>query len=159
MGEDTMSSGWVLKLVLAVFWLGVLVGCQEAEEFELEGLEMPPIEEELTELPLGDYHIPIPLVEEVTSGGIKRRHRMQLDFLLHVLVKSSERSEVEKAWERHEGTIRDQVIRVCRKATLQELQEPDLATLKARLMQALAGPTGQKDLRHLLITEVVSQPL
>lgn len=154
-----MLSGWVIKLVLALVWLVLLVGCGEPEEIELEGLEMPPVEEELTEMPLGEYNIPIPLVEEVSGGKIKRRHRVQLDFLLFVLVKPSEKARVERAWERHEGTIRDQVIRVCRKATLEELQEPDLATLKARLLLALAGPTDQKDLRHVLITEIVSQPL
>lgn len=154
-----MLSGWVIKLVLALVWLVLLVGCGEPEEIELEGLEMPAVEEELTEMPLGEYNIPIPLVEEVSGGKIKRRHRVQLDFLLFVLVKSSEKARVERAWQRHEGTIRDQVIRVCRKATLEELQEPDLATLKARLLLALAGPTDQKDLRHVLITEIVSQPL
>jgi hypothetical protein len=40
-----------------------------------------------------------------------------------------------------------------------ELHEPELSTLKARLMDVLAAQIGAKDVRQLLITEVVSQKL
>ena len=63
------------------------------------------------------------------------------------------------AWERHEGQIRDQVISVCRSATLDELQEPEFATLKARLTDVLAAKLGERPLRQLVFGAVVSQPL
>ncbi len=51
------------------------------------------------------------------------------------------------------------MINVCRSATLDELQEPEFATLKARLTEVLAAKLGDKPLRQLVINEVVSQPL
>ena len=55
--------------------------------------------------------------------------------------------------------IRDHVIRVFRNASVDELQEPELDTLKARLMDALAAQIGEQEVRQLLITEVVSLKL
>jgi flagellar basal body-associated protein FliL len=84
---------------------------------------------------------------------------MQLDFKLFALVSPHEESELEDSWARHEGQIRDQVINVCRSATLDELQEPQFSTLKSRLTEVLAAKLGEKPLRQLVINEVVSQPL
>jgi flagellar basal body-associated protein FliL len=75
------------------------------------------------------------------------------------LVSPKEKSQIEDAWERHEGQIRDQVINVCRSATLDELQEPEFATIKARLTDVLAAKLGEKPLRQLVFNGVVSQPL
>jgi flagellar basal body-associated protein FliL len=78
---------------------------------------------------------------------------------LYALVRPENKSHIADDWARHEGKIRDHVIRVCRNASVDELQEPELSTLKARLMDALAAQMGENDLRQLLITEVVSQKL
>ena len=50
-------------------------------------------------------------------------------------------------------------MNVCRSASLDELQEPELATLKARLTDVLTAQLGEKPLRQLVINEVVSQEL
>jgi hypothetical protein len=119
---------------------------------------MPP-EEELKEFPLGEYKIPIPLVDDRGQNKLTRRNRFQFDFALYALVSPKEKSQIQDAWERHEGQIRDQVMNVCRSASLDELQEPELATLKARLADVLAAKLGEKPLRQLVINQVVSQPL
>jgi hypothetical protein len=51
------------------------------------------------------------------------------------------------------------VISICRSASVDDLQEPELATLKARLTDVLATQLGEKRLRQLLITDVVSRQL
>ena len=83
----------------------------------------------------------------------------QFDFTLYALVSPKEKSQIEEAWGRHEGQIRDEVMNVCRSASIDELQEPELATLKAKLTDALATQMGDKPLRQLVINEVVSQEL
>ncbi|MEX2307640.1 MAG: flagellar basal body-associated FliL family protein [Pirellulales bacterium] len=134
-------------------------GCGSRSAFEFDALDMAPSQEELTEFSLGEYKIPIPIGEDRGRNKLAYRHRVQFDFELHALVSPTEMSHVADAWGRHEGKIRDQVIRVCRNATVDELQEPELATLKARLMDALASQIGEKEVQQLLISDVVSQEL
>lgn len=138
-----------------------LAGCGSHSTFEFDALDLAPPQEELTEFMLGKYSIPIPIpiVESEGAAEHERCNRFQLDFELFALVRPENRSDIADDWTRHEGKIRDDVIRVCRNASPDELQEPELSTLKARLMDALAAQIGEKDLRQLLITEVVSQKL
>ena len=148
-----------VALLIAVAVLGVAGGCQKKATFQIDGIDVLPPEEELKEFPLGQYKIPIPIVEDRSQNKLTRRNRFQFDFSLFALVSPKEESQIEDAWERHEGQIRDQVMSVCRSATLEELREPELATLKARLTDVLATKLGEKQLRQLVINEVVSQQL
>jgi flagellar basal body-associated protein FliL len=136
-----------------------LGGCKSKQTFRLDGIDVLPPVEELKEVPLGEYQIPIPIVDDRTQSKLTRHNRLQLDFKLFALVSPKEKSELEDSWAKHEGQIRDQVINVCRGATLEELQEPEFATLKARLTEVLAAKLGDKPVRQLVINEVVSQPL
>ena len=145
---------------LRLFALGVCatLGCAAKSKFEFDKMDLIPAEEGLTEFPLGESKIPIPLAEQFRRSA-SHSNRLQFDFKLYALVSPKEQSQFEDAWSRHEGVIRDRVIGICREATAEELQEPELATLKARLTDALASQLGEKRLRQLLITDVVSQEL
>lgn len=155
-----LGKRWSIVRWCAAVILGCgLAGCASKSTFEFDRLDLQPAEEELTEFTLGEYKIPIPLVEDRGQNKLTRRNRFQFDFELYALVSPKEQSQIEDAWGRHEGTIRDQVINICRSASLDELQEPELATLKARLTDVLAAQLGEKQLRQLLITQVVSQEL
>jgi hypothetical protein len=140
--------------------LGCLAsGCGTHSSYEFDALDLAPPQEELSEFPLGEYRIPIPVAEDRGQNQPEHRNRFQIDFQLYALVTPEKRSQVADAWGRHEGKIRDHVIRVCRNASVDELHEPELSTLKARLIDALAAQMGENDVRQLLITEVVSQEL
>jgi len=149
--------------VALLFAIGVVdcavCGCKSKAPFQLDGIDVLPPVEELKEFSLGQYQIPIPIVEDRNQSNQKRYNRFQFDFTLYALVSPQEKAQIEDAWERHEGQIRDQVIRVCRSATLDELQEPEFATIKARLTDVLAAKLGEKPLRQLVFNAVVSQPL
>jgi hypothetical protein len=149
--------------VMLLFAMGVLScavgGCKSKAPFQLDGIDVLPPVEELKEFSLGQYQIPIPIVEDRNQSKLTRHNRFQFDFTLYALVSPKEKVLIEDAWERHEGQIRDQVIRVCRSATLDELQEPEFATIKARLTDVLAAKLGEKPLRQLVFNGVVSQPL
>jgi len=123
------------------------------------GIDVLPPVEELKEFSLGQYQIPISVVDDRNQAKLTRHNRFQFDFTLYALVSPKEKSQIEDAWGRYEGQIRDQVINVCRSATLDELQEPEFATLKARLTDVLAAKLGEKPLRQLVFNAVVSQPL
>jgi hypothetical protein len=146
-------------LAACAVFVGTAGGCGSHATFEFDALDLAPPQEELSEFLLGQYSIPIPVVVDRGPNERTRQNRYQLDFELYALVRPENKSNIADDWARHEGIIRDRVIRVCRNATVEELQEPELSTLKARLMDALAAQVGEKDVRQLLITEVVSQAL
>jgi hypothetical protein len=137
----------------------LLGGCSSRPMFELDELDLVPAQEELTECSLGEYRIPIPVVEYQGDIQPAHRHGFQLEFELFALVLPHEKSQITDAWERHEGKIRDRVIRICRNSSLDELQEPELGTLKARLLDALAPHLGENEVRQLLVTEIVSHKI
>jgi Flagellar basal body-associated protein FliL len=145
---------WVL-----VIWCCAAFGCSSKPAFKFDRMDQLPAEEQLAEFSLGEYKIPIPVTEGRGQDKAIRRNRLQFDFELYALVSPHERPQFEDAWGRHEGAIRDQVISICRNATVDELLEPELATLKARLTDVLALELGEKRLRQLLITDVESQEL
>jgi hypothetical protein len=149
--------------VLLLFATGVFCcaagGCSSKATFQLDGVDVLPPVEELKEFSLGEYRIPISVVDDRNQAKLTRHNRFQFNFSLYALVSPKEKSQIEDAWGRYEGQIRDQIISICRSATLDELQEPELATLKARLTDVLAAKLGEKPLRQLVFNAVVSQPL
>jgi flagellar basal body-associated protein FliL len=149
----------ISRALAVVVIIGLAGGCGSHPTFEFDALDLAPPQEELSEFLLGQYSIPIPVIVGGGANERARQNRYQLDFELYALVRPEHKSNIADEWARHEGKIRDHVIRVCRNASVEELQEPELSTLKARLMDALAAQVGEKDLRQLLITEVVSQAL
>lgn len=151
---------WRVALIVVMGVLGCAAsGCKSKAPFQLDGIDVLPPVEELKEFSLGQYQIPISIVDDRNQAKLTRHNTFQFDFALYALVSPNEKSQIEDAWERHEGQIRDQVISVCRNATLDELQEPEFATLKARLTDVLAAKLGEKPLRQLVLNSVVSQPL
>jgi flagellar basal body-associated protein FliL len=154
------GSGRQKAVVLARFTALLIVtfGCGSAPTFEFDEMDLVAAEEKFTEFPLGQFKVPIPAPENRLERRVATLNRVQVDFQLFALVEPIHKSHIEESWKRHEGMIRDRVIRVCRSATLEELHEPELETLKARLMDAI-GPQLGDELQQLLITEVVSQEI
>ena len=160
-GEMPMlGRNWRVALLCVAGVFGCAAGgCKSKAPFQLDGIDVLPPVEELKEFSLGEYQIPISIVDDRNQAKLSRHNRFQFDFTLYALVSPKEKSQIEDAWERHEGQIRDQVINVCSSATLDELQEPEFATIKARLTDVLAAKLGEKPLRQLVFNAVVSQPL
>jgi hypothetical protein len=153
-------TGALVRWLLAVGCIVTVIGgCNAAPKFEFDEFDLVPAQEELAEFSLGEYRIPIPVTTYHADRRPTQRNGFQLEFELFALVSPDEKSQITEAWDRHQGKIRDRVIRICRNSSLDELQEPELATLKGRLMDALAPQLGENEVRQLLITEIVSQQL
>lgn len=146
-------------ILISLLPLVAASGCESKSKFEFDRMDQLLVEEELNEFPLGEYKIPVPLADQPGESRFGGSNRLQFDFELFALVSPKEQSQFEDAWNRHEGVIRDRVIDICRRATTEELMEPELSTLKARLTDALASQLGEKRLRQILINNVVSQEL
>jgi hypothetical protein len=130
-----------------------LVGCGAPASYEFDELDLTPAHNDLVEVWLGHYEIPVPIARGFGAGSISR-NRIELSFDLYALVTRDYESQLADLWHRHEGNIRDGVIRVCRNASLDDLQEPELATLKSHLTDAVQAQLGPKGIRRLMLTEV-----
>jgi hypothetical protein len=141
--------------LLAACLLSILAaGCGAKATFEFDELDLVPTQEELTEFPLGKYAIPIPVVDASAGGSPEQLNLVQLDFELIAVVKREHMSRIADSWDRHEGKIRDRVIRVCRNSSPEDLEE-----LRSHLMDEVQAQLGDKEIRQLVIAEVKSQPL
>jgi hypothetical protein len=136
-----------------------LGGCKPRTAYEFDALDLTPTQDELCEFSLGHYNIPIPIAKSDGPNEGENRNRLDLTFDLYALVAPSYESQMNDVWQRHEGSIRDCVIRVCRNASLEELQEPELATLKSHLTDAVQEQLGPKCIHRLLISEVATKEL
>ena len=129
-------------------------GCGSKSRFQFDELDLVPAHEELTEFSLGKYAIPIPVAEGIDGEAQPKHNAVEFGFELIAVVKRDHESRIADSWERHEGTIRDRVIRVCRNASLDDLEE-----LKAHLMDAVQAQLGDKEIRQLVIAEVKSREI
>lgn len=154
-GRQIERIAWGVALLV----VGAAAGCGSKPNFEFDRVGLIPIEENLSEFTLGEFKIPIPVSDERNPIHLVRHNRFQFDFQLHALVSPGDKAQLAEAWKRHEGMLRNQVISICRSASVRDFMEPDLATLKARLTNVLAARLGEKRVRQLLITDVVSQEL
>jgi hypothetical protein len=143
---------WSL-LATCLPWV-VAAGCGAKSTFEFDELDLVRTQEELTEFPLGKYAIPIPVAAGDSEDSHQLHNHVQLDFELIAVVKRDHQSRISDSWKRHEGKIRDRVIRVCRNSSPDDLEE-----LRAHLMDAVQAQLGDKEIRQLVIAEVKSQPL
>jgi hypothetical protein len=146
-------SGWRVSLSLAAA-LCVVCGCGSEPQFRFDELDTTPIQDELREVSLGKYVIPIPVLEEDTPASLHRRNLVQFDFELIAVVDRDDEPNMADSWERHQGKIRDRVIRVCRNSSIDDLDE-----LRAHLMDAVQSQLGTKEIRQLVIAEVKSRQL
>ena len=153
------TNGWVRMALLASFVCAGLVGCESRTAFEFDALDLTPAQDEMAEFSLGHYAIPIPIAKPDGSSDGESRNRLVLTFDLFALVSPSEVPVLTDSWQRHEGNVRDCILRVCRNASTEELQEPELATLKSHLTDAVQDQLGSKSIHRLLISEVTSKEL
>lgn len=147
---------WDLKLhlpwLLAIAGLGSLLGCGSDASLRLEHLELLPEEDaDTVEFALGEYDIPIPEHGAITDGTRPPRNYMQLEFSLFAEIATKDQPHLAQVFARHEGMVRDRVIQVFRNATLEDLDEPNLVTLKLRLVDAIEPVLGQHLVRRAII--------
>jgi hypothetical protein len=156
---NTHINGQLRIALAASFVFAALVGCESRTAFEFDALDLTPAQDEMSEFSLGHYAIPIPIANSDGPSDGESRNRLILTFDLFALVSPSELPVLTDSWQRHEGNVRDCVIRVCRNASTEELQEPELATLKSHLTDAVQDQIGSKSIHRLLISEVTSKEL
>jgi hypothetical protein len=152
-----MSQQNIFHLFVAV-GLGMLsvamLGCGSPASYEYDELDLSPNQDELNEFSFGHYAIPIPVSQAFGDDGKVTHTQIEFAFDLYALVSPDFAPKIDDLWQRHEGKVRDRVIRICRNASWEDLQDPELATLKSRLIDAVQDQLGPKVVRRLIVSEI-----
>lgn len=133
-------------------------GCAEAETLTL-GDYLNEVEydvplEQVSSIPLGEYRIPI--VTSLADAGDERVDRVwvQLQFALFAETAPEHQAAVEEVARRYEGDFQDRVLKICRATSVEELEDPRLSAVKARLSDAAKALFGANRIRALVLNDV-----
>ncbi len=137
-----------------------MVGCGGGPEpISFEYIERLPTDEELIEKSIGSFMVPVPLVLDNSTDAFEVDNRVQINFDLVAIIHPNEEGEFEKLLKRHEGKIRDEVMRVCRNTTPNDIVESDWTTLKAHLLDAIQPYLGGPALQQIVAPRIVKELL
>lgn len=138
--------------------VAVVAGCSKPVEY-FEEMKMMPTKEKLLEFPLGHFDVPIPVQPSSETTEWTHGNTVHIGFKLYAVIHPSDEKAIVKSWSHHEWNFRDDVLQICRSATLSELIEPGLSTLKGRLTEAAGRRLGGGRIRRLVMSEVNVLPL
>lgn len=133
-----------------------LTGCSDSTTPRLaaflDELDVETPIEQHAEIPVGKYSIP------VTVERDDRRVQWRLfKFELYAVTSLENRAAVEAAWDRRHGEFQDQVIKICRSVSAEELEDQRLATLKARLVDMARPILGEHQVHQMFIVDAVME--
>jgi hypothetical protein len=143
----------------ATFLLLALAGCGSTPMDYLDEMEFLPVREKLVETQLDTFAIPVPAADRDSRERVAQRNRLQVVFKIYALVRPRDEDAILMEWKRQRGKFRDDVMKTCREATLDELTEPALATLKGRLAELASRRLGRDRIRRLVLDEITVRPL
>ncbi|MCA9235397.1 MAG: hypothetical protein KDA44_07985 [Planctomycetales bacterium] len=136
-------------------------GCHSSDEEKLssylEELEFEAPLESATCIPVGEFRVPLAI--RLSDDPREPPTWMRISFLLFAEVNPKDRSAVEDALQRYNGPLRDAVLRVCRRTGPDELSDPRLSAMKARLADAAKPLLGEHRVRQFIIDKYVSESL
>lgn len=153
--SEYRSVRWVLALA-ATSCLGC--GGEEAKVVTLatylEELEFDAPLEEVSHIHLGDYRIPIAVLVERETDHDPAPVWMKLQFSLYAETAPEHSAAVEAALERRQGAIRNAVLEICRSASVDEVLDPRLASVKSRMSEATKSLLGDDRIRALIMGQI-----
>ena len=134
-----------------------IAGCGGTVEY-FEEMELLPAKEKLIEHSLGHFGMPVPVKTPVEGTNWTHGNAIHLSFDLHAVVGPRDEKAIAKAWEQYEGNFRNDLLQLCRHASLDELTEPGLLTLKGRLTDMIGRYLGERRVRRLVFTKIKVMP-
>ena len=115
--------------------------------------------EQLVEVSLGAFRVPLaPNDAALRDVELPPRNGLLLRFELHALVPPKLEAAVLKRMDSHEVRVRNDVMNTCRSASLDELGEPSLTSLKLRLTKVVANHLGPSHVRRVVLSHVLLEP-
>lgn len=153
-------SRFACRVLAALVLPSLVAGCGGgADVDEVTEFELVPARPVLSEVDFGSFAIPIPGQTLDSDQQIVHRNYLQLEFTLFGVVQPKDRGETTRLAERRRGELRDRVIKVCRNTSPGELKDPELLTLKLRLIDAIQPAFEGVVLDTLLMRDLVIEAI
>jgi len=134
----------------------LLTGCggEEVAKLEdyLEELEFDRPLESVKEIKVNSYRFPCAARHRDAAGAEVPPMWVQMKFDLYVIAAEEDESAVLASIERHRGMIDDTVLSVCRRSSIDQLQDNRWATIKSRLLEAIRPLLGEDRVRQITFT-------
>ncbi len=138
----------------------LLPGCGGEEVVQLddylEELEFDRPLESVKEIKVNTYRIPCAARHHDAAGREVPPMWVQMKFELYVIAAEEDEKAVLAGIERHRGMLDDTIITICRRSTMDQLQDNRWATIKSRLLEGIRPLLGEERVRQ--ITIVYSAP-
>jgi ABC-type uncharacterized transport system auxiliary subunit len=149
--QDKLPRRWVHGWVLLC--AALLSGCGGEVETQLEDylveLEFDRPMESVKEIKVNSYRFPCAASLRDEAGADLPPMWVQMKFDLYVVVAEEDEEAVLAAIKRHQGMLDDTVMSVCRKSSIEQLQDSRWASLKSQLIEAVRPLLGEKRVRQL----------
>lgn len=138
-----------------------LAGCggEETITFTIDEQEVGRISEELVEIEIGDFEVPVPVAYVDEHSKTRYKNAVLFRFHLDALVEPSAAGSAKRLVDRNRSAIRDRVMTTCREASVTELLDPYLNALRSRALDAIQPIFEGHLLRRLVVTDVITDPL
>ncbi len=102
-------------------------------------------------LKVKSYRIPCAARHHDAAGRDMPPMWVQMKFDLYVIASEGDESAVLAGIERHRGMLDDTVLAICRRSSIDQLQEYNWATIKSRLLDAIRPLLGEKRIRQIAL--------
>ena len=163
--RSLITLGWLILIAAGLTLPGCGGEVQAKLDDYLEELEFDTPLDTVKELQIGTHHargyyrISLAATSQGTQVGLLDSNWLQVRFKLFVVVAPENEKAVMAAMERHRGKIDDVVGSVCRKLTLEELDDFRLIALKAHMIDELRPLLGEDRVRQVIFSDFKWEPI
>jgi hypothetical protein len=149
------------SLLLSAIALSAALGCSKSEGPKLvdylEEIEFDVPLEKVAYVSLGKFDIPIAATQKPTDASPEiapdEAFWMRLQFELQAETDPDNEAAVAAEAEAHRGAMSDAVISIVRTSSVDELADPRLSAVKARLSDVARPMLGEERVRQLVLNE------
>ncbi len=145
--------------IATLLLLGSIAGCGGQTSLLLAELDQVITEEQVAEISLGYFVVPVPMPFTGNFKNVATRNRMQFEFDLYAEVPMKYRARAESAAARNTGRLRDSVITACRGTPMEDLNDQSLAALKSHLVDTTTPLLDGVPIEQLRIVDRQTKPL
>lgn len=142
--------------LLGLLLLALLPGCGGEEVVRLqdylEELEFERPLEAMKELKVNSYVFPCAARRRDSVGADLPPLWVQLNFELFVIVAEENETAVSASIERHQGLLDDMVLSICRRSSLDQLQDNNWRMIKTRLLDEIRPLLGKDRVQQLVVS-------
>lgn len=105
-----------------------------------------PVESDVAEVPIGDFNC----TNNTAAPGVV----MHVDFKLAALTSNRQSSALESQLKQHQGRVRQLVSKVIRSSNLEELNDPNLGTIKRLVREEINRLLRKSYITEIIITDI-----